>query len=159
MRIEFIVNGKPPRKSKWGRKWKDAPLVVKYRKAVLDARNNAKIQVAYKNPIRVNLTMYAPNVFEKDYKQNGNYDPKKFPGDLDNRVAGICEYLHSAKAKDKTFKPHDDLCKGDDIDYKNSLIIKDDSQIVEISARKKKDEKERYHVEIVFLDENLKELD
>ena len=151
VKIEFDVDGKPPRKSQWAKK--DAPLVIKYRKAALDAREIAKVHEVYTKAVKIKLIVYAPNILDIKYEESTNDDNNHFIGDLDNRLAGVCEYLQNAKAEDDTFKPDPNLWdENDPIHYKNSLIINDDSQIIEITAKKVEHDITRYHVEIVSCD-------
>ena len=156
MKIKFDVDGKPPRKGDWGET--NVLRIVELRKKALDAREKINLTRAYDNAIKLNVVIYAPNILKKDgYKQNGNYDSKRFVGDLDSYVDGICDHIHTTQ-KEKDSLP--DIFKVEtNISPIIPLIINDDSQIVEISAKKEENKDLKYSVEIIFLDENLKELD
>jgi len=146
--ISFDVKGKPPKKSQWGTN--DASLVIKLREKALQARKNKKLSEGYDGPVKLNLIVYAQNISDMEYKQTGDDDPKKFVGDLDSLVSGICEYLQPAPTNpDIEISP---LFNGkDEIEPSVPLIIKNDSQIMEISAKKVVDETLHYHVDIDFI--------
>ena len=131
--IEFNVSGKLPKKSNWGKD--DAELIVQFRESALKARNDAGISEGYEGPVKLTLTIYAPNITDMDYKQTGDDDPKKFIGDLDSLVAGASEYLQPAPNNpDLDF--HSIFNGRDDIAPHIPLIIKNDAQIVKIEAKK-----------------------
>ena len=144
MKIKFKVDGRPPRKSNWGDK--DAELIIKLREAALAARKDAGVNEGYDKSIKIKLTIYATNILDVEYKQNGDDDPDKFIGDLDSLVAGVCEYLQPAP-ENPDIKINPMLKKGDEISHDRALIIKNDSQIVKIDA-KKEIGKPHYNVEI-----------
>jgi len=146
--ISFDVEGKPPKKSQWGTS--DAILVIKLREAALKSRNDAYLFPCYHGPIKLNLTVYAPNITYMKYKQYGDDDPNKFIGDLDSLVSGVCEYLQPAP-KDITFEPSPLFNGKNEIGPDIPLIIKNDSQIVEVCAKKMHDDFLHYHVEIEFI--------
>ena len=149
MKIKFEVDGRPPRKSNWGKK--DADLIIKLRKAALTARKDAGIDEGYDKPVKIKLTVYATNIVDMGYKQSGDDDPDKFVGDLDSLISGVCEYLQPAPENPEiTIDPM--LKKGDEISHDRALIIKNDSQIIEITAKKVEHDITRYHVEIVSCD-------
>ena len=154
MRIEFDVDGKPPSKSGWEDK---ESLIRKFREEALAARNKAGKSEGDEHNVKIDLTVYTPNISVRELVKGD--DPNKFSGDLDGFISGIFDYLSAIKTKPNENPIISEHLKDGNISCKIPLIIKDDSQIVEIYAQKKKDEKKRYHVEIVFLDENLKELD
>ncbi len=148
-RISFDVKGKPPKKSQWGTD--DANLVIKLREEALKARKDAGIFGCYHGHVKLSLVVYAPNITHMQYKPIGNDDPKKFIGDLDSFVVGVCEYLQRAVPKDDTFTPSPLFDGKNEIGPEVALIIKNDSQIVEINAKKMFDENSHYYVEIEYL--------
>ena len=147
--ISFDVEGKPPKKSQWGKDGAD--LVIKLRDAALDARKNAGIHHCYHGHVKLSLVVYAPNISHVHYRQTSDDDPKKFIGDLDSLVSGVCEYLQRAEPEDETFNLSPLFNEKPEIGPKVPLIIKEDSQIVEIIAKKIPNEIPHYHVEIEYL--------
>jgi len=147
-KISFDVKGKPPKKSQWGTE--DADLVIKFREKALQARKNKEIPEGFEGLVKLSLVVYAPNISKMEYKQIGDDDPKKFVGDLDSFVSGICEYLQPAPTNPEIeISP---LFEGkDEVEPKVPLIIKNDSQIIEITAKKIVDETLHYHVDIDFI--------
>lgn len=131
-RIHFIIEGRPPRKSMWGKE--DAKLIFKLRKEALKARSDVGLHDFFNGPVKIILTVYAPNVTDREYKQSMDNDPKSYVGDLDSFVAGVCESLQPAPTNPemdiKIFEGHDEI--GPEI----PLIIKDDAQVVSIDAKK-----------------------
>ena len=147
--IFFDVDGKPPKKSQWGTD--DAKLVIKLREAALKARKDAGLFDCYHGHVKLSLVVYAPNITHMQYRQNDDNDPKKFVGDLDSLVSGVCEYLQRAVPQDETFTPSSLFEAKPEIGPEVPLIIKNDSQIVEINAKKMFDENLHYHVEIEYI--------
>jgi len=152
MKINFNVNDKPPRKSQWGKD--DAKLIIKLREAALKARNDEGINSYYAGHVKLNLIIFAPNITNLNYKPTGDNDPEKFVGDLDSFVAGICDYLHKGPIDgENDFKVHPLFHDKPEIAPDIPLIIFDDSQIIEINAKKEPepDGTTHYHVEVIFL--------
>ena len=148
--IKFDVSGKLPKKSNWGKD--DAEMIVRFRESALAARNKAGLSEGYEGPVKLTLIIYAPNITDMNYKQTGDDDPKKFIGDLDSLVAGVCEYLHKGPKKgENNFEPSPLFDNKPEIGPEVPLIIDDDSQIVEIDAKKELDETTHYHVEVIAL--------
>ncbi len=151
-KISFDVDDKPPRKSQWGKD--DAKLIIELRAAALKARNDAGIDQPHTGHVKLNLTIYAPNIADLKYKQTSNEDPEKFVGDLDSFVAGVCDYLHKGPIDgENKFKIHPLFHDKPKIGPGTPLIIYDDSQIIEINAKKESDDKIHYHVEVIFLND------
>lgn len=147
MKISFDVFDKPPKKSQWGTD--NTQLVIKLRVSALNARNDAGISEFYSDPVKLNLIVYAPNIRNVNYKQSGDNDPEKFVGDLDSFVAGVCDYLHKGPKKgENNFEASELFNNCPEIGPDVPLIIFDDSQIIEINAKKEYDKKLHYHVDI-----------
>ena len=151
-KIEFKVQGKPPQKSEWG--GDNASLVIKLRKAALKAREKTGRDKCITSPVKLNLTVYAPNIDDRYYKQTGDDDEKRFIGDLDSLIAGVCDYLSRAPEEPgrNNFNPSMLFDADPDVGPTVSLIIQDDSQIKIISAKKIISEKLFYIVEIELLE-------
>jgi len=111
---------------------------------------NAGFSEAYAGLVKLNLIVYAPNIATINYKQTGDSDPKKFIGDLDSLISGVCEYLQPAPTNpDLEINP---IFDGKDKIAPNiPLVINNDAQIVEINAKKEPDSTLHYHVEIAEL--------
>lgn len=142
--IQFTVEGKPPRKSSWG---DDANSILKLRLESLKARNRVGLASCFIGPVKLTLTMFAPNVTDMKYKQSGDDDPRKYVGDLDSFVAGVCESLQPAPTNfdrkiSKIFDDYPDI--GPDI----PLIVENDSQVTTIVAKKILSEKSYYTIKI-----------
>ena len=149
--IIFKVDGKPPQKSEWG--GDDANLVIKLRKAALKARIKTGRDRCITSLVKLNLIVYAPNIDDRDYKQTGDDDEKRFIGDLDSLIAGVCDYLSRAPEEPgrNNFQPNSLFDQEPEIGPTIPLIIKDDSQIKIISAEKIISEKLFYVVKIELL--------
>ncbi|MCI4431988.1 MAG: hypothetical protein JHC41_00040 [Nitrosopumilus sp.] len=147
-KIVFEVDGKPPQKSQWS--GIDAPLVIKLRKAALESRTKRGIGKCITTPVILKLTVYAPNIDDRDYRQIGDNDEKRYIGDLDSLVAGICDYLSRAPEEPgrNNFVPSPLFDSEPEIASTIPLIINDDSQIKIIKAEKIISEKTYYIVEI-----------
>ena len=146
--ISFDVEGKPPKKSNWGTE--DADLVIKLREEALKARTEAKLSECFLEPVKLNLIVYAPNTLDMNYKQSGDDDPNRYVGDLDSLVAGVCEYLQPAPTNPE-LKINPILKEKKEVGPDVALIVKNDSQIVEINAKKIHDKTLHYHIEIESL--------
>lgn len=145
-RIQFTVVGKPPRKSSWG---EDTDSILKLRIEALKARNMAELSSCFTGPVKLTLTMFAPNVMNIKYKQTGDEDPRKYVGDLDSFVAGVCEALQPAPTNfdrkiSKIFEGHEDV--GPEV----ALIVKNDCQVTKIIASKIQNKKMYYVVKIDY---------
>ena len=148
--ITFTVDGKPPQKSQWGTKY--AYLVVKLRDAALKAREKAGFDQCFTTLIKLNITIYAPNIDDTSYVQNGPDDPKLYVGDLDSSVSGICDYLHRGPKKgENNFTPSPLFDDKPEIRPEIPLIIDDDSKITSIVAEKKTSKQTYYVVKIELI--------
>ena len=146
----FKVDGKPPQKSEWG--GKNAPLVIELRKAALKARTKKGLGKCIVTPVTLKLDVYAPNIDDGDYKQTGDNDEKRYIGDLDSLIAGVCDYLSHARDPGKnSFVPSPLFENEPEIAPTIPLIIKDDSQIKTISAKKILSKKTYYVVEVELI--------
>lgn len=150
-KIVFKVDGKPPQKSEWG--GENARLIIKLRKAALEARQKAGQNKCITSPVKLSLIVYAPNIDNRNYKQKGDYDEKRFVGDLDSLIAGVCDYLSRAPEEPgrNNFKPSELFDSEPDVGSTIPLIIQDDSQIKIIHAEKIVSGELSYVVEIELL--------
>ena len=154
MKIKFRVDGKPPKKNGWKDK---NGLIKKIRERALAARRKVDMRRGNKSKLKINLTIYTRNISTRIFSKSNK--SKRYSGDLDGFISGIFDYLGPAVGNVSKKNVHDDLKKKNEINFTRPLIIDDDSQIVECNAKKVPSDEEYYTVEIIFLDENLKELD
>ena len=147
--IKFDVNGKPPQKSEWSEN-KTAIQIINLRETALKARTKAGMNKCFTSPVKMKLTVYAPNIDKQEYKQKGDDDENRYVGDLDNLVAGICDCLGASKTKpgENNFAPSKLFDDKPEIRPEIPIIIQDDSQIVSIRAKKKQSSKLHYIVQI-----------
>jgi Holliday junction resolvase RusA-like endonuclease len=151
LKIAFKVDGKPPQKSEWGEN--NASLVIELRKAALKARTKKGLGKCLVNPVKLELDVYAPNIDDRDYKQTGDSDEKRYVGDLDSLIAGVCDYLSRAPVEpgQNHFEPSPLFDNEPEISPTIPLIIKDDSQIKIINAKKIISKKTYYVVKIELI--------
>lgn len=141
--IEFTVGGRPPRKYRANSLWSDeneAPLILKLRKQALSLLNQHQIVPNIGSDIELELTVYAPNV-------NNVEESHRYVGDLDAFIAGVCESICSP---DKQVRPHT-VFENERVSLFIPLIIRNDSQIVSIKAKKEKNEATFYRIKITTL--------
>lgn len=150
-KIVFRVDGKPPQKSEWG--GDNANLVIKLRKTALEARQKTGRSKCIVSPVKLTLVVYAPNIDDRNYKQKGDDDEKKFVGDLDSLIAGVCDYLSCAPEEPgrNNFKPSVLFDTEPDVGPTIPLIIQDDSQVKIIHAEKIVSDELSYVVKIELL--------
>lgn len=146
--IIFTVKGKPPKKSKWGND-NNAKLIITLREAALKARNEAGYSDYIDTNVSLKLTIYAPNIADLEYRQTGDSDEKRPVGDLDALISGVCDSLWAGPTPGvNKFKPSILFEDHKDVRPGKPLIVKDDSQIVNISATKEVRDDPSYTVEI-----------
>ncbi len=140
--IQFNVQGRPPRKSGANSFWAtdEASRVFDLRKKAYESLQNAKIELPILSKINLQVTIYGPNITNRK-------NSRTYVGDLDTFVAGVCDAIQAAA---KGVKPSPIFENAPDIDPKIA-IIKDDSQIVSILAKKILDNTEHYSVTIDFV--------
>lgn len=128
--IEFTVDGKPPKKmvgSMWSENSNQTPLVIKLRQSAFEASQKVKFKHLH-GPVKLSLTVYAPNVLERK-------DRHDYLGDLDALIGGVFEALQPAPTNpdlkiDPALKDVKDI--GSDI----PLIVSDDAQITTTVGKK-----------------------
>ena len=97
------------------------------REKALEYRTREELE-DFDGPVKVELIVYDP-------KPTSRQDTHDYHADLDSLVAGVMDSLQPAP-KHPDFKM-DPILQKENIDPKKPLLIKDDSQIVTIIARKK----------------------
>jgi len=125
MRIEFSVQGVPPKKhgekSMWAR-GDEAPRVALLRQEALRARSEAGVTGCLSSFLSVELTLLVP---AKDLEK---------VGDLDSFVAGVCDGLQAAHPNAHAF--HSVFDSREHMDPKRPLLIEDDARVLSIRATK-----------------------
>lgn len=138
--IKFKVDGRPPRKGTKSCWSSEGERVLKLREKALEFRTNAGLDDCFDGPVKVELTVYDPNIT----KRKNTHD---YHGDLDTFVAGVLDSLQPAPTN-PGFKMNPILKRRSDLDPSKPLIIEDDSQVVTIVAKKIKDDERRYIIVI-----------
>jgi len=138
-KIFFEVEGRPPRKSGAKSCWAsdEANYVLALRLKANEAKNKAKLDLLT-TPVRIELSIFSPNTTDRSNSQT-------YIGDLDTFVAGVCESLQPADSK---VIPNIIFQGKDEVHPHKPLILKDDSQVVEVLAKKTFDTKEHYTISI-----------
>jgi len=141
-RIEFSVDGKPPKKSKpslWSENSPHTELVVKLRQKAFEESKKLGLNEPLHGPVKLTLTIYDPNPLERK-------DRHDYLGDLDSHVAGVFESLQPSPPEINKLQIDPLLKENKDISHDVALIVADDAQISTILAKKRKDEKTFYTV-------------
>lgn len=137
MRITVTVDGRPPRKNGAQSLWNspESGRVLELRLGIRREQDRMENRDLFDDPVRVELEVFAPNVLDRGNSQT-------YVGDIDTFVAGICETIQKA---DGNVKQVSDVFDGhDDVRPELPMLIMDDAQVAEISAKKTKDGDERY---------------
>jgi hypothetical protein len=128
MRIEFTVEGRPPKKhaekSMWARD-DEARFVVRLREKAFEARSKADLGGCFSSLVSLELTVFAPK------------SRLESMGDLDSFITGICDGLQAADPKvlshlHKIFQDSE----REKIHPRHALLIDNDAKVVSIVARK-----------------------
>jgi hypothetical protein len=127
MRIEFTVNGRPPKKhgekSMWDRD-DESFVLAKLRERALEARLRAGLHDCFDGFVLLELSVYVPR------------SKITAVGDLDNFVTGICDVLQAADSKITHFHPVFLETQNRAVDPRKAILIKNDSKVLSITARK-----------------------
>src|SRR6185437_4687694 len=125
--IEFEVKGKPPRKSRKSCWSNEGEHVLRLREKALEQRTNLGLEY-FKGPVKIELTVYDNNIVDRENSSD-------YHGDLDSLVAGVLDSLQPAPVN-VTFVMDPILQNREDLDPSKPLLIKDDSKVVKIIAKK-----------------------
>ena len=96
MNIDFTVDGKPPKKIKpslWSVNSNQTELVVKLRQKAFEASKKAGLNEPFHGPVKLTLSVYAPNILERK-------DRHDYLGDLDALIGGVFESLQPSPPED-----------------------------------------------------------
>lgn len=126
MRLEFNVDGKPPRKdganSMWG-KANESSKIIMLRQSALTAMKRAGMLECFQSFVHVNLDLYVP-VWQVESV-----------GDLDNFISGICDGLQAIHPNGEAHVRFSDP-QYEGIDPHKTLLIANDSKVTSIYAAK-----------------------
>lgn len=129
-KIEFSVNGKPPKKtigSMWAEKSNQTMQVVNLRQKAYEASKKAGFK-HLSGPVKLTLTVYAPNILER----KGRHD---YLGDLDALIGGVFEALQPAPDNpDLRIDPA--LKDAENISSDVPIIVSDDAQVTTAIGKK-----------------------
>ena len=142
-KIEFRVEGKPPKKTKpslWSVDNKQIQMVVSLRQKAY--KESKKLKGEYlKGPIKLELTVYDPN-------PETRIDRPDYLGDLDNLTGGVFEVLQVSPPENNGLIVDPKLKNNDEIRHDKPLIISDDAQITTTVSKKRRADKPYYTVSI-----------
>ena len=142
-RIEFSVDGKPPKKSTgpslWSENSNQTELIVNLRQKAFEASKKQGFDTHFHGPVKLELTVYAPNILERK-------DRHDYLGDLDALVGGVFESLQPAPKNNPELQIHLALKNVKDIGSDVPIIVSDDAQITTSITKKRKNPKSFYTV-------------
>ena len=133
MRVELVVDGRPPRKdganSMWGQsQTSDAALVAKLREKALEARARMGMEYPFSAWVGLDLTVSLPT----GSSLTG-------VGDLDTFIAGVCDALQAAPhyvLKNQSWHSLFNESGREAIHPRYPILIETDAKVVAIAARK-----------------------
>ena len=142
-RIKFSVEGKPPKKSTgpslWSENSNQTELVINLRQKAFEASQKEGFDTHFHGPVKLELTVYAPNILERK-------DRHDYLGDLDALVGGVFESLQPAPKNNPELQIHPALKNVKDIGSDVPIIVSDDAQIATSITKKRKNPKSFYTV-------------
>jgi hypothetical protein len=107
----------------------EAPRIIALRKAAFDEMQNTGTTGPFQSPVRLEFTLFAP-------RSRFNFESGNYIGDLDTFVTGICDGLQAAHRNIQVAHRLFQSLQNTVIDFKNDLLIRNDSQVVSITANK-----------------------
>jgi len=141
-RIEFTVNGKPPKKTKpslWSENSNQTQLVLDLRQKAYDYSKKVGQNEYLHGPVKLTLTVYDPNPIERK-------DRSDYLGDLDALIGGVFESLQPSPPETNNLKIHPLLKENKEIRHDVAVIIADDAQITKTVSQKRENKKTFYTV-------------
>jgi len=150
-RIEFTVEGKPPKKKKpsmWSKDSSQTQLVLDLRQKAHDSSKGVKI--FHEGPVKLTLTIYDSNPLER-------IDRHDYLGDLDALIGGVCDALQPSPPENNKLQIHDSFKEKNEIRHNVELIIADDAQITTTVSRKRKNNnnKKPYYTVLIEKDDDF----
>jgi len=141
-RIEFTVDGKPPKKTKpslWSENSNQTQLVLDLRQKAFEASKKVGLSEHLHGPVKLTLTVYDPNPLERK-------DRPDYLGDLDALIGGVFESLQPSPPENNKLKIHPLLNENTEIRHDVAVIIADDAQITKTVSQKRESKKTFYTV-------------
>ena len=132
MSIEFTVQNIPPKKDGANSMWSkdsEAPRIIALRKAAFDEMQKAGIYEPFQSPVRLEFTLFAA-------LSHFSYESGNYIGDLDTFITGICDGLQAAHKNVQSAHPLFQSLQNSVMDFRHDLLIKNDAQVVSITAKK-----------------------
>ena len=149
-RVEFSVDGKPPKKSKpsmWSQDSNQTQLVFNLRQKAYETMQKYGLE-NFHGPVKLTLTVYDPNPIERA-------DRHDYLGDLDSLIQGVFDSLQPSPPEINNFNIHQAFKETPEIRHDVPLIIADDAQITCTVSQKRKNENPYYTV-LIESDEEFK---
>ena len=140
-RIEFSVDGKPPKKtqpSMWSKDSKQTQLILDIRQKAYDTMKKEGLE-KFRGPVKLILTVYDPNPAERK-------DRHDYLGDLDSLIQGVFDSLQPSPPENNKLIIHPMLKETKEIRHDVALVMADDAQITTTISKKRKSEKPFYTV-------------
>ena len=141
-RIEFSVDGKPPKKTKpslWSENSNQTQLVLDLRQKAYEASKKVGLDEHFHGPVKLTLTVNDPNPLERK-------DRSDYLGDLDALIGGVFESLQPSPPENNKLKIHPLLKENKEIRHDVAVIIADDAQITKTVSQKRENKKSFYTV-------------
>ena len=128
--VKFKVDGKPPKKGtdESIQAERQGKSVFILREKALETRKKAGLGKCFEVPVKFTLTIFAQNITQRK-------DSEDYVGDLDSFIAGVLDSLQPPP-EHPDFDINPIFKERDDIGLKVPLIIEDDSQVVQVTAKK-----------------------
>ena len=147
-RIKFTVTGKPPKKtigSMWSENSNQIDLVKNLRQSAFEAIQNIGLKKPFHGPVKLTLTVYAPNVLVRK-------DRHDYLGDVDSLIGGVFEALQPAPTN-PDLKVHPELKNAKDTGSDVALIVSDDAQVTTALGKKIKRDGEMSYTVLIEEDD------
>jgi len=96
---------------------------------IIVAQQKAGIFEPFQSPVRLEFTLFAARSYFSFVSSN-------YIGDLDTFVTGICDGLQAAHGNVQSAHPLFQSLQNTAMDFRHDLLIKNDAQVVSITAKK-----------------------
>ena len=132
MRIEFTVQGYPPKKEGAKSMWqKDSEVqrIIDMRKEAFAAMQQIGLNGCIQTSVKLEVTIYAPS---HQFIRGSGY----YMGDLDTLLAGIFDALQAAHSNTPIAHALFQSSQVPQIHPRNNLLLNDDAQIMSVVAKR-----------------------